>query len=197
MSQLRKIRYRLFAWRKFPPLQPSPDPIDVVIPIVAKDLLSLPLCLEGIRHCVANRVKDIYIVAPRQQEIMAFCQDNGLVFVDENTVFGYSPMSLHVITNDGRDRSGWLFQQFVKLSGKIGSCQYYLCIDADHVLIRPHVFLTDKDETVFYLSYEENQFYYDMIHRLLPELEILNLSYHLQELWSGLLAEGYYRQFGS
>ncbi|MCR5711268.1 MAG: DUF6492 family protein [Prevotella sp.] len=156
---------------------PSTEQIDVVIPIIAKDLQTLPLCLNGIRHCVANQVKDIYIVAPAQQEILTFCQANNIVFVDENTVFGYSPMSLNVIADDGRNRSGWLFQQFVKLSGKIGSCRYYLCIDADHVLIRPHVFLTEKNETVFYLSYEENQFYYDMIHRILPGQEILNLSY--------------------
>ena len=173
----RELRYRWFSWKHFPELTPSTEEIDVVIPIISKDLLTLPLCLDGIRHCVANKVKDIFIVAPAQQEILDFCKVNRLTFIDENSVFGYSPMSLDIITNDGRNRSGWIFQQFVKLSGKIGSCRYYLCIDADHVLIRPHVFLTEKNETVFYLSYEENQFYYSMIHRILPELEILNLSY--------------------
>ena len=173
----RELRYRWFSWKHFPELTPSTEEIDVVIPIISKDLRTLSLCLDGIRHCVANKVKEIFIVAPVQREILSFCKTNDLVFVDENSIFGYSPMSLNIITNDGRNRSGWLFQQFVKLSGKIGSCRYYLCIDADHVLIRPHVFLTEKKETVFYLSYEENQFYYDMIHRILPELEILNLSY--------------------
>ena len=38
MSQLRKIRYRLFAWRKFPQLVASEETIDVVIPIIRKDL---------------------------------------------------------------------------------------------------------------------------------------------------------------
>ena len=32
MSQIRKIRYRLFAWRWFPELKPAQEPIDVVIP---------------------------------------------------------------------------------------------------------------------------------------------------------------------
>ena len=180
MSQLRKIRYRLFAWRPFPQLKPASEPIDVVIPIIAKDLTILPLCLQGVRRCVAHPIKQIYIVAPSQPEIIEFCDKYQLQFVDETSVFGFSPkdLKLQVETPNGTiNRSGWLFQQLVKLSGKIGTCQHYLCIDADHVLIRPHVFLTDKDETVFYLSYEENQFYYDMIHRLLPELEILNLSY--------------------
>ena len=181
MSQLRKIRYRLFAWRHFASLKASQREIDVVIPIVAKDLHILPLCLEGVHQQVAHPIKDIYIVAPAQQEIMTFCEQNKLKFVDETTIFGFSPKELNiVITNpDGttRNRSGWLFQQLVKLSGQIGTCRHYLCIDADHVLIRPHVFLTEDDKTVFYMSYEEHQPYYDNIHQLMPELELDNLSY--------------------
>lgn len=169
----RGLRYRWFSWKYFPELVPSTEEIDVVIPIVTKDLHTLPLYFDGVRH----PIKDVYIVAPAQQEILTFCITNGLVYIDENSVFGFSPMSLNVITNDGRKRSGWIFQQFVKLSGKIGCCRYYLFIDADYVLIRPHIFLTEKKEMLFYLSYEKNQFYYDMIHRILPNIEILNFSY--------------------
>ncbi len=181
MSQLRKIRYRLFAWRSFPPLEPSQEPIDVVIPIIAKDLKILPLCLEGVRHSVAHPMQDIYIVAPAHPEIMQFCQQHGLQFVEESTVLGFGPkdLNLQLTFADGttRDRSGWLFQQLVKLSGKVGTCRRYLCIDADHVLIRPHVFLTKEEKTVFYMSYEEHQPYYDNIHRLMPELVLDKLSY--------------------
>lgn len=181
MSQLRKIRYRLFAWRKFPQLTPSTEPIDVVIPIIAKDLHILPLCLEGVRHCVPHPVKDIYIVAPAQQEIIQFCESNQLKFVDEASVLGFSPQALNLIIQNPngstRDRSGWLFQQLVKLSGKVGTCRYYLCIDADHVLIRPHVFLTNDLKTVFYMSYEEHLPYYENIHRLLPDISLDSLSY--------------------
>jgi hypothetical protein len=181
MSQLRKIRYRLFSWRKFPSLKPSSEPIDVVIPIIAKDLHILPLCLEGVRQCVAHPIKEIYIVAPAQQQIIQFCQDHQLKFVDENSIFGFSPKELEIQYVDAegkvRDRSGWLFQQLVKLSGRVGTCQHYLCIDADHVLIRPHVFLTEEGKTVFYMSYEEHLPYYDNIHRLLPNLPLDSLSY--------------------
>ncbi|MCR4583514.1 MAG: DUF6492 family protein [Prevotella sp.] len=181
MSQLRKIRYRLFAWRHFPPLLPSSEPIDVVIPIIAKDLQILPLCLEGVHRCVPHPVSQVYIVAPPQPDIIAFCRDNKLVFIDERTLFGFTPADLNLIVTqaDGTvlNRSGWLFQQFVKLSGKVGTCRHYLCIDADHVLIRPHVFLTSEGKTVFYMSYEEHQPYYDNIHRLMPQLSLDTLSY--------------------
>ena len=181
MSQKRKIRYRLFAWRRFPALQVATDPIDVVIPIVAKDLHILPLCLEGVRQCVAHPIQDIYIVAPKETSILQFCEKQNLKYVDETAVFGFSPQSLDIKYRDAeglvRDRSGWLFQQLVKLSGRVGTCRHYLCIDADHVLIRPHVFLTNDGKTVFYMSYEEHQPYYDNIHRLLPDLELDTLSY--------------------
>lgn len=181
MSQLRKIRYRLFAWKRFPQLQSSAEAIDVVIPIVGKDLRILPLCLEGVYHCVAHPIQQIYIVAPAQDEIVCFCEEHGLQFVDEKEVFGFGPkdLNLQIQNADGSqsNRSGWLFQQLIKLSGRVGTCQHYLCIDADHVLIRPHVFLTQDNKTVFYMSYEEHQPYYDNIHRLLPDLVLDKLSY--------------------
>ncbi len=181
MSQLRKIRYRLFAWRSFPPLEPSKEPIDVVIPIIAKDLHILPLCLEGVRRQVNHPIQQIYIVAPASDEIIQFCVAHHLQFVNETSVLGCEPKDLGLQIWDAqgrlRDRSGWLFQQFIKLSGKVGTCRYYLCIDADHVLIRPHTFLTAEGKTVFYMSYEEHQPYYENIQRLLPDLSLDKLSY--------------------
>jgi hypothetical protein len=181
MSQRRKIRYRLFAWRRFPILKPSKEPIDVVIPIIAKDLHILSLCLEGVRRQVQHPIQQIYIVAPEQEEILEFCHEHGLTFVEESSVLGFSPKDLQLqITTPGGtilNRSGWLFQQLIKLSGKVGTSQHYLCIDADHVLIHPHVFLTEDQKTVFYMSYEEHRPYYDNIRRLLPHLQLDNLSF--------------------
>ena len=177
MSEIRKLRYRLFSWRSYPKLVPSAEPIDVVIPIISKDLKILPLCLEGVRNCVANTVKQIYIMAPDKQEIKDFCSEHGLEYINEDSIFGFSPRELQLVTTFGDDRSGWLFQQFVKLSGRVGTCRHYLCIDADHVLVYPHVFLNDEGKTVFYQSYEEHLPYYDMIHKLLPDMEISRLSY--------------------
>ena len=101
--------------------------------------------------------------------------------MEESSVFGFNPkeLKLHILWSDGtvKDRSGWFFQQLLKLSGNVGTCRYYLCIDADHVLIRPHVFLTDDRKTVFYMTYEYHQPIIDHLHRLLPDLKLDNLSY--------------------
>lgn len=181
MGQKRKIRYRLFSWLPVKKVTPSNEQIDVIIPIIAKDLETLPLCLEGVRHCVEHPIKDIYIVAPDDMAIKEFCSHNKLKFIHEESVLGFGPkdVGMTITYSDGKtiNRSGWLFQQFIKLSGNIGTCRHYLCIDADHILIHPHSFLSDDGKTVFYMSYEEVQPYYDNIHKLFPELQLSSLSY--------------------
>lgn len=181
MGQKRKIRYRLFSWLPVKKVTPSTEPIDVIIPIIAKDLETLPLCLEGVRHCVEHPIKDIYIVAPDDAAIKEFCSSNNLKFIHEESVLGFGPkdMGMTITFPDGKtiNRSGWLFQQFIKLSGNVGTCRHYLCIDADHILIHPHSFLSDDGKTVFYMSYEEVQPYYNNIHKLFPGMQLASLSY--------------------
>lgn len=181
-KEFRKIRYILSCQRR--KAMPKPDTqeeIDVVIPIISKDLGILPLCLEGVRHCVNHPIKDIYIVAPEQDDIKQFCQQHNLIFVEESSVLGFGVKDIGLDFNlpDGRvlHRSGWLFQQLIKLSGKVGTCRYYLCIDADHVLVAPHTFLTEDGRTVFYMSAELNEPYYEYIRRVFPELSLAPLSY--------------------
>lgn len=179
MKKLRELRYRFFSWRWFKKIEPSEEEIDVVIPIVKKDLHILPLCLEGVRKCVCHPIRHIYIVAKSSEEVKEFCITNDAIFVDETSVFGFAPHALNIRVGNGEgfDRSGWLFQQLLKLSGRIGTCNNYLCIDADHVLIRPHVFMSRQNKTVFYMSYEEHLPYYRNIQRLLPGTKLASLSY--------------------
>jgi len=162
--------------------RPSNDEIDVVIPVIDKDLAILPLCLLGIKTKVSNIIKDIYIVAPPKEPIINYCKDNNLLFIDETTVLGFGPRDVNLFVNNetgSYNRSGWLFQQLIKLSGKIGTCDHYLCIDADHILLKPHTFLTKKHTPVLYLSEEKNPDYKMMIKRLLPNssIEVNPFSY--------------------
>jgi len=174
---LREIRYRLFSWKKFDDIVPDKKEIDVVIPVTNKDLHILPLCLEGVRNCISNPVRDIYIVAKNTDEIVEFCANHGTKFVDETKVLGFGPEELNIVTKDNVNRSGWLFQQLLKLSGSIGTCENYLCIDADHVLIRKHTFVDSFGTPVFYMSYEQHEPYYRNIRNLLPNVPLTDLSY--------------------
>lgn len=170
-------------WEMLPQksVKASDEPIDVVIPIISKDLAILPLCLQGVRKNICHPIKAIYIVAPNDQEIVDFCKKEQLIFVEESTIFHFPPKHLGLVVTrpDGRvvDRSGWLFQQLVKLSGAVGTCEYFLCIDADHILISPHVFLDKQGTPIFYMSEECHTAYYKNIRKLMGKPYHSLLSY--------------------
>lgn len=164
----RRWRYARFD-RRSPLALPAAEDveIDIVIPVTCKDLRILPLALEGVRRNVANRIKEIYLVAPAMEEIREFCREHSLTFVDERAVMGYGPRDIGLIAgNPPTDRSGWLYQQLLKLSGKIGTAPYFVTIDADHVLLRPHTFVSADGRHVLYRSREHHTPYYDNIRRL-------------------------------
>jgi hypothetical protein len=141
--------------------------LDVVIPIIEKDLAILPLCIEGLRKNIDHEINDIYIVAPNISSIREFAVSNDLIHIDENTVLGYTPKEINYTTPDGLNRSGWIFQQLLKLSGWVGNSRYFLVIDADHILLQPHSFITEKGEHVFYMASWWHFPYYKNIKKLL------------------------------
>lgn len=166
-SLIRRISYKLFSLLPLPQLKPAAIDIDIVIMAIRKDLKILPLCIEGVRNCIPHNISAIYIISPEDAEIKKFCEESGLVFVNEGTVLGYTPKEMNIITGTHRlNRSGWLFQQLLKLSGKVGSNRLYLCIDSDHILLNPHTFVTPEGKTVFYQSSEYHQPYVANIKKL-------------------------------
>lgn len=166
---------KLFSTINMP--EASDEPIDVIIPVIAKDLLVLPFCIEGIRKNVLNKINAIYIVGPLDDRIISFAKKNNLIYVEENDVLGFGVKDINYITSKGEDRSGWLFQQFIKMSGNIGKCQNFVTIDSDHILVNPHVFLAKDNKYVFYQSEEFHWMYIKIIYQLIGVLSITPLSY--------------------
>lgn len=124
-------------------------PIDVLIPAIEKDLATLPHVIDAVRKYVKHPIHEIIIVAPRKQRILDLCTKKGCRFVHEDTVLPITKKNIHYQSKSW-DRSGWLYQQLLKLGGdKLCSSKYYLVMDADTVLIRPHVFKVGN-KTVFY-----------------------------------------------
>lgn len=164
----RNLCYLYHSLCRHPRLKPLDTDIDIVIPICEKDLAILPLCLEGVRRNVPHRLAGIYIVAPESEKIRTFCRESGLHFVHEEQVLGYSPKDRKVLIGESkRDRSGWIYQQLLKLAGSVGKSPYFLVIDSDHILLRQHVFITDDKRLVLYQSNEYHRPYYDNIQRLM------------------------------
>lgn len=177
---LRKLRLFVFnIWQKTSSTDDLPADdceIDVVIAVIEKDMAALPLCIEGLRKNLAHTIKNIYLVAPANEKIENFAEQHGLIFTQENTVLGYTPASINYVLDSGFNRSGWIFQQLIKLSGKIGTCRHFLVIDADHILLKRHIFLSGG-KTIFYQSFDNNIPYYNNIKRLLGFYPVHWFSY--------------------
>ncbi len=132
--------------------------IDIVIPTISKDFEILSLVVQSLRF-VEQRVNKIYIVAPKDPRIEKFCIDNNLTFVDEISVLGFGKNYIHYCV-DGKDRSGWLFQQLLKLSGdRFVEMDDYLVVDSDTVYVNRNCFVC-KGKYVLYANEEWHQPYF-------------------------------------
>ncbi|WP_342745685.1 DUF6492 family protein [Paenibacillus herberti] len=132
--------------------------IDVLVPAIEKDLHTLPRAIRSVRSQVRHPIGEIIIVAPRKDSIVSLCRSNGWRFVDENTVLPLGKKDIHY-RSARWERSGWLFQQLLKLSGdKLCSADYFLVIDADTVLIRPHTFRTGGRTTFYTRSWTQPEY---------------------------------------
>ncbi|MED5016472.1 DUF6492 family protein [Paenibacillus chibensis] len=134
-------------------------PIDVLIPAIEKDLATLPHVIDSVRKYVKHPIRQIMIIAPRKQRILDLCAKKGCRFVHEDTVLPITKKDIRYQSKTW-DRSGWLYQQLLKLGGdKVSSSKHYLVIDADTVLIRPHVFKVGN-KTVFYCrNWSQNEYF--------------------------------------
>ncbi|WP_138493591.1 DUF6492 family protein [Paenibacillus pinistramenti] len=123
--------------------------IDVLIPCIEKDLGTLPYVIDHIRRYVQHPIGQIYIVSPESSRIRKLCARKKCVFVNERSVLPITKKDIHY-SSSRWNRSGWLYQQLLKMNGdRIVKAPYFLVMDADTVLIRPHTFVKNG-KTVFY-----------------------------------------------
>ncbi|MBO4955264.1 MAG: hypothetical protein J6C77_02530 [Muribaculaceae bacterium] len=177
-KHLRRLRYAWACLRGgYKPREGWNGPVDVVIAAIEKDLDVLPRCVEGVRACVDHPIAAIYLVAPDTEAMRQAARTLELEFVDERSLLGFTAADLKVVTADGQDRSGWIFQQLLKLAGNVGKSPHYLVIDADHILLQPHQFIDSEGRTVMYRSSEYHKPYYMAMNRLLGIDREEGLSY--------------------
>ncbi|MCL6457052.1 MAG: DUF6492 family protein [Gorillibacterium sp.] len=144
----------------------SKTKIDILIPAIEKDLATLPYVIASARENINHPIGRILIVAPKRKRIMELCRRLEVTFVDEDTLLPITKK--HINYRSKRwDRSGWIFQQLLKWCGdSLCTAKFYLVMDADTVLIRPHTFL-EGNKKVFYSRRWSHQQYFKAYHKLL------------------------------
>jgi len=122
--------------------------IDVVIPTATKDLDTLKKVILSLSY-VCHPIQHRYIIGPDNQDLRACAKEQGCIFIEESTILGYNKKHISY-QYKGEDRSGWIFQQLLKLGAeKIVKNNNYLVIDADTLLIKPHIFKTPTQTYLF------------------------------------------------
>lgn len=143
----------------------SSPAIDILIPAIDKDLAALPYVIDGLRKHVKHPIGKIYVVSPDSKRIRSLCMRKKCAFVNETAVLPITKRDIHYRSRTW-DRSGWLYQQLLKLNGDTICSRDFLVADADTVLIRPHRFRA-KGKTVFYFRGWSQPEYFNTYRKLL------------------------------
>jgi len=144
---------------------PSKIKIDVLIPVIEKDLEVLPHVVTGIRKNLKHPIGNINVIAPQSPKIIKSCKEHNCRFFDEDSVLPIKIKDVGYVVG-GVNRSGWLFQTMLKWADQVCDSEYYYVTCADTVLIRPQVFLR-KDKMVLLNSDSYYPPYYQVYKRLI------------------------------
>jgi hypothetical protein len=144
--------------------QKNPPKIDIVIPTVSKDFKLIDDVISSFSK-LNHEINKIYIVAPQNQEIINYCNSHNLSFVDEKTILGYGKEAIDYRVN-GVDRSGWILQQLIKLSGeKVVEMDNYFILDSD-TIIADNFSLIENGRWIFYQNEEWHNAYFKSFYQM-------------------------------
>lgn len=133
--------------------------IDVLIPAIEKDLATLPHVIDSLRRYVRHPISNIYIVSPNSRKIRSLCARKSCIFVDETRVLPFTKKDIRY-SSARWNRSGWLYQQLLKMNGDhVCRESFFLVIDADTVLIRPHRFRSGNSSIFYCRSWSQPEYF--------------------------------------
>lgn len=158
---------------------------DVIIPVARKDIGFVPRVVDFVTRCI-NDIDNIYIITSlRNVNILEkkLCVFRCCHVIDENRmVDGLSFETVSYFLNKYAphriDRTGWYFQQFLKLAFAKSSysSQYYLSWDADTLPLAPIEFF-EENHILFNPKKEYNTNYFDTIEKLFGFGKVVDYSF--------------------
>jgi FkbM family methyltransferase len=148
--------------------RPSDVKVDVVIVAHEKDMQALRFAIPAVRRFLLHPIGKVFVMARDSPQFRQLCREHECEFVDEDAVLPITKNYFRYVDRKGRDRSGWLFQQLLKLNADtVAGEEHYFVIDADTVLIRPCA-LKRRGKTVLFCTEREFRHpYYEALRKLL------------------------------
>ena len=167
----------------------SDQRIDVVIPSVEKDLLTLDLCIQGIRENGAN-IGRIIVISKRRLTAQAewFNEaDYPFSFQDVAAALAKdNPQLIQLLIQKG-ERVGWYYQQLLKLYAPLvipDISDNVLILDSDAIFLNPVSFLNQNNGGLYNPGVEYHIPYFQHAARLIPGfykrfLRYSGISHHM------------------
>jgi glycosyltransferase involved in cell wall biosynthesis len=150
--------------------------LDILICATKKDLSVLGCCIKGLYDNLKHPIGKIFIVAPSNLELdLLKALYPSIIHLNEDEILPITRLDIDYVVN-GQDRSGWLFQQLLKLSvDQISDSENVLIIDADTVLVSPQLY-EFNGKNILLISDEFHKPYFDVYTKLTGELPSTLLS---------------------
>lgn len=148
----RHLRMSFWNWRIELEYRFGGPRFDVIIPFHIKDASMVQKSVQSLLRNVIGLRKIFMITHPKNKMVVSVMQ--GVDMISENEVTFPSFKEVHSIVNS--DRTGWYFQQLLKMYSAFYPelLNYYMSWDSDTILTHPTVFLEDKDRLVLTKSVE-------------------------------------------
>ena len=156
------------------------DPIDVVIPAIEKDLETLHFCIEGIRQNCPS-IRRVIVVSKEP------LTDQAEWYPESLYPFTKTDVSQAIFQTDNAERSGWYFQQLLKLYAPLvipNISSNVLILDADTIFLKAVSFLNEKNGGLYNPGRENNSHYFNHASKLLPSFRryskrLSGISHHM------------------
>jgi hypothetical protein len=126
----------------------SLDKIDIAITLHPKDFPTLPIVVKSLRLFLKHPIGEIFLISQISPESQRLASDLELDLIDEDIFFAHK-YNYDLRKTGYIDRTGWLRQQFIKLSvNEIGKSENILVIDGDTVLLKDQAFIRDRKNLI-------------------------------------------------
>lgn len=166
------------------------EPIDVVIPCTDKDLLTLNLCIRGIRANGQNIRRIIVVSDKKLTDEAEWFDEKNYPFTKYEIaleIFGGNHEEAQKFISSPRTRVGWIFAQCLKLYAAFvipNISSNILCLDSDTVFLNPVTFLNKSGGGMYNPGTEYHMPYFQHMQKLLPGLKRLwtqhsGISHHM------------------
>lgn len=130
--------------------------VDIVYVSHKKDFAKLNQSINSLTFIKNIKIGTIYVISNDSNKIQALIEDKRIIPVDETSVLNFDVNHYpYPIDKNLPSRSGWLFQQLIKLGWSFQSnSENYIVLDADTYFIKPISFFDKRGRFIFFCSEE-------------------------------------------